>query len=418
MNVYPPFKNKLENFSEEQLIKVLISFKDLSNREKFIKKYDQLKILGKFDLIPSILVNLKKEKIISFEKEELIKLIEEDQVIFPSILDVIEILELNDYKNSEISYSGKNVKVGIIDDGINRKSAAISHISLQKYALYGKEKFAKEEVEKSNISHATIIASIISNRFIDVNDNYIGIAPNVNIFDFDISNSNQEFTFYHILNIIDKIYKEKINLDILFITFTTKDSSDGNDLLSLACDLLVEKKIIVITSAGNYGPNPYTIGSPGAAKKVITIGALTKELDVANFSGRGPTLDERIKPDLCFPGSNITVPIDSNLRLKVSGTSVSTAIAVGIIALIKEYDPNITYDALLSLLNRSSMDLNHEKNAQGLGIVKVSDIFGNLDLFHEKLIPYNYLVKKSLRLSIEFLILLLIFFYFFYFFRI
>jgi serine protease AprX len=334
------------------------------------------------------------------------------------MLDVIEILELNDYKNSEISYSGKNVKVGIIDDGINRKSSSISHISLQKYALYGKEKFAKEKDEKSKVSHATIIASIITNRFIDINNNYIGIAPNVNIFDFDISNSNQEYTFCHILNIIDKIYKEKINLDILFITFTAKDSSDGNDLLSLACDLLVEKEVIVITPAGNYGPKPYTIGSPGAAKKVITVGALTKELDMANFSGRGPTLDERIKPNLCFPGSNITVPIDSNLRLKVSGTSVSTAIAVGIIALIKEYDPNIKYNALLNLLNRSSMDLNHEKNAQGLGIIKVPDLFSNLDLFHEKLIPYNYLVKKSLRLSIEFLILVLILFYFFYFFRI
>lgn len=418
MNVYRPFKNKLENLSEDQQFGVIISFEDLSNREKFIKKYNQLKILGKTDFIPSILVNLDKEQINNYEKEELIKNIEENQNLYPAMLDVIEILELDEYKNSEISYSGKNIKVGIVDNGINKKLSAISNISLKKYTMYEKEKIVKEKDGKSEITHATIMASIISNRFEGSDRKYIGIAPNVSIFDFDISNSNQEYSFYHILNVFDKIDKEKINLDILFISLTTKNSSDGKDLLSLACDLLAEKEIIVICPAGNYGPNPYTIGSPGAAKKVITIGALTKELDVANFSGRGPTLDERTKPDLCFPGSNIIVPITNNLRLKVSGSSVSAAICVGIIALVKEYDPSISYDGLMDMLNDSSIDLQYKKNAQGLGTVKVSHLFTKLDLFHEKLVPYNYLIKKSLKISIEFLILLIILFYFFYFFRI
>ncbi len=418
MNVYRPFKNKLENLSEDQQFGVIISFEDLSNREKFKKKYNQLKILGKTDFIPSILVNLDKEQINNYEKEELIKNIEENQNLYPAMLDVIEILELDEYKNSEISYSGKNIKVGIVDNGINRKLSAISNISLKKYTMYEKEKIVKEKDGKSEITHATIMASIISNRFESSDRKYIGIAPNVSIFDFDISNSTQEYSFYHILNVFDKIDKEKINLDILFISLTTKNSSDGKDLLSLACDLLAEKEIIVICPAGNYGPNPYTVGSPGAAKKVITIGALTKDLDVANFSGRGPTLDERTKPDLCFPGSNIIVPITNNLRLKVSGSSVSAAICVGIIALVKEYDPSISYDGLMDMLNDSSVDLQYKKNAQGLGTVKVSHLFTKLDLFHEKLVPYNYLIKKSLKISIEFLILLIILFYFFYFFRI
>ena len=37
MNVYRPFKNKLENLSEDQQFGVIISFEDLSNREKFKK---------------------------------------------------------------------------------------------------------------------------------------------------------------------------------------------------------------------------------------------------------------------------------------------------------------------------------------------------------------------------------------------
>ncbi|MDX1798128.1 MAG: S8 family serine peptidase, partial [Candidatus Lokiarchaeia archaeon] len=353
MNVYPPFKDKLEILSEDQIFSVLVSFDDLSNRDKFIKKYNRLDIISKFDFIPSILVNLKKEQIFNYESEALIKQIEENQIVYPAMLDVNKILELDDYKKSEISYTGKNVKVGIIDNGINEKIPALSKVSLKKFKLYDVEKPIKENGE---ISHGTVMASIISNRFEDSDGNYIGIAPNVKIYDFDISNSHQEHSFNDILRVFDKICEEQINLDIIFISLTTKNSSDGKDLLSLACDLLSDKNIIIVCPSGNFGPNYYTIGSPGAAKKVITIGALDKELSISNFSGRGPTLDKRKKPDLCFPGSNILVPITNDLRLNVSGTSVATATGVGVIALIKEYDSNITHDLLMDLFNKSKID--------------------------------------------------------------
>ncbi len=223
MNIYTPFKSKLETHSEDQQFRVIISFEKISDREKFIRKNDQLEIIGKIDFIPSILVILKKEQIINYEKEDLIKNIEEDQVVYPAMLDVIEILELNDYKNSEISYSGKNVKVGIIDNGIDRNISALSNKLIIKYLMHEKERSVIEKSVNNGISHATIMACIISNRFEDIESNYIGIAPNVSLFDFDISNSQQEYSFYQILNVFDKIYEEKIDLDILFISLTTKD---------------------------------------------------------------------------------------------------------------------------------------------------------------------------------------------------
>jgi serine protease AprX len=415
MNIYPPFKDKLEILSEDQICSVLISFDDLSNRDNFIKKNSYLDIHVKIEFIPSILVNLKKEQILNYESEELINRIEENQIVYPAMLDVIEFLELNEYKTSGISYTGKNVTVGIIDNGINEKIPALANVSFKKFRLNTKEQSIEESGE---ISHGTVMASIISNRFIDSKNNYIGIAPNVEIYDFDISNSHQEYFFSDILLIFDKIYKEHVNLDILFISLTTKTSSDGKDLLSLACDLLSDKRIIIISPAGNFGPKTYSIGSPGAARKVITIGAFNKELEITNFSGRGPTLDERTKPDLSFPGSSIVVPINDDLRLKVSGTSVATAIGVGVIALIKEYNPNICHDDLIDLLNKARIDLEYDANAQGLGTVKVLKLFKNLGLYQDKFVPYNYLIKKALKLTGEFFILFIFLFYLFYFFRI
>lgn len=411
MSIYSLFKKKIEDFPENQQFRVIISFEDLSNRDQFINKYKNLEIFGKFDFIPSVCTNLKKKQIYNYEKEELINQIEEDQKLYLSMLDIIEILELDDYKNSHISYTGKNINVGIVDDGINKNNSPLSK------NLKREEKIIEIKKIERKITHGTIMASIISNQFKDIDDNYIGIAPDVNFIDCSISNPNQEYYFSSVLNVFDKISKEKIHIDILLISYSTKDPSDGKDMLSLACNLLVDNGLIIVSPAGNFGPKSYTIGSPGAAQKVITVGSLTKGLTIPNFSGRGPTLDERSKPDLCLPGSNIVVPLSNNLRVKVTGSSVSASIGIGIIALIKEFDPQISYNEILDLIKKSRLDLNYEPTAQGLGTVKITELFKTLDLFHEKLIPYNYLIRKSIKVSIEFLILLLFLFYLFFLFR-
>jgi len=66
MNVYPLFRKKFDNKPNNFQFKVIISFEDLSNRDTFIKQNENLKILEKFNLIPSIVVNLEKEKIINW----------------------------------------------------------------------------------------------------------------------------------------------------------------------------------------------------------------------------------------------------------------------------------------------------------------------------------------------------------------
>ena len=45
-----------------------------------------------------------------------------------------------------------------------------------------------------------------------------------------------------------------------------------------------------------------SIGSPGAARHAITVGATNAHGKLCRFSSRGPTLDGRFKPDLVAPG--------------------------------------------------------------------------------------------------------------------
>ena len=223
MNIYSLFQKKLEKHSNDQQFKVLISFENLSNREKFIEKYQDLKILSKFDFIPSISVNLKKAQIINFEEEKLINQIEEDQKLYLSILEVLEILQIDDYKNSQISYEGNQINVGILDDGINQDFPSISKLSVR-------ERIKNIKFQQNEITHGTIMASIIANQFKDIHNNYIGIAPNVNIYDLNLPQTNKEYYISTVLEIFEKINKAKIIIDILLISLTTRDPSDGKDL--------------------------------------------------------------------------------------------------------------------------------------------------------------------------------------------
>ncbi|MHA2037342.1 MAG: S8 family serine peptidase [Promethearchaeota archaeon] len=408
--IYSLFLNKIENQKEistkdKKKYKVIISFSDTSKRDSFLSRNKDIKSINKFDFIPAFTACLEKEQILKLNKEDSIKQVEEDQRLYLSMIEVSEIIELNKYKKSQISYTGKNVKLGIVDNGINSSFQAISNVS----RIHAN----KLNKNSTDITHGTLMASIIANQFRSIEDNYIGIAPDVEITDFDISNSTNDYYFSNILGVLELITKENIKLDVLLVSLTTSEPSDGKDILSLACNLLADHGIIIVSPAGNNGPNSCTIGSPSAASKVISFGGVTKELLLNKFSAKGPTIDDRIKPDFCFPGSDVKIPLSDELTVKVTGTSVAAAIGTGLISLIKDHKADLTTDELFEILKKSCKDLNLDNFSQGYGMPNIVEIFKKMNLFHERILPYNVLVKKAVKMSVEFFILFLIIYFLF-----
>ncbi|MBC8183765.1 S8 family serine peptidase [candidate division KSB1 bacterium] len=129
--------------------------------------------------------------------------------------------------------------------------------------------------------------------------------------------------------------------------------------------------------------NAYTVGMSGDAKGVITVGASTNRatwMDVngttqspqeshvtvgslADFSSKGPTLDNRIKPEIVAPGhyvasalSSSNTPEDNTVVLMggkhivYSGTSMSSPVVTGAVALLLEKNPNFTNAQIRSQL--------------------------------------------------------------------
>ncbi|MFO7650080.1 MAG: S8 family serine peptidase [bacterium] len=103
-----------------------------------------------------------------------------------------------------------------------------------------------------------------------------------------------------------------------------------------------DKWFTLVWAAGNFGRGTYNIGHPACAKSALTVGACgngTAAREVPDFTSRGPTRDERTKPDLVSPGRTVfTVYGDSacNYRSR-NGTSFSAPGVSAALALVRQY---------------------------------------------------------------------------------
>ncbi|MEM6773323.1 MAG: S8 family serine peptidase [Pseudomonadota bacterium] len=110
--------------------------------------------------------------------------------------------------------------------------------------------------------------------------------------------------------------------DVLVFKSAGNDRNDGPDCASggTRCD-------------GDY----LSIGHVGNSKNIVTVCALSDTDTMTSFSSWGPTLDGRVKPDLCANGSNLESTGLGNSYYRSSGTSMSSPSAAGASALLREF---------------------------------------------------------------------------------
>ena len=104
-------------------------------------------------------------------------------------------------------------------------------------------------------------------------DDMSGIAPgawlgNYNVFPGVVENARSE----DILNAVEAAVND--GMDVLNLSLGGAYHGN-NDLLAKGLDTAVAAGVVVVTSAGNEGPGGFTIGSPGRARDIITVGAST-----------------------------------------------------------------------------------------------------------------------------------------------
>jgi subtilase family serine protease/subtilisin family serine protease len=132
--------------------------------------------------------------------------------------------------------------------------------------------------------------------------------------------------------------------------------------------------IFVSFAAGNDGPDPGSVRSPGTYAESFAVGATDVLDEIAFFSARGPSVcDGTVKPNVAAPGVDVLSSFPGGYAA-FSGTSMAAPHVTGAVAVLRSIDPTLTVSELESLLTQGVLDL---------GVAGPDDDFGagRLDLF-------------------------------------
>ncbi len=106
------------------------------------------------------------------------------------------------------------------------------------------------------------------------------------------------------------------------------------------------QEYVIVFAAGNDGSGANTVGEPGTAKNVITVGAAenvnpfggadgcgiddtgaNNANDIISFSSRGPTSDGRKKPDIMAPGTHVSAGVAQASIASPTGSGTGAQLA-------------------------------------------------------------------------------------------
>jgi hypothetical protein len=208
----------------------------------------------------------------------------------------------------------------------------------------------------STASHATHVAGSVGGDGANSGGQYRGMAPGCNLVSFKYEECDP-YCLYNSPQDIEGNYGTAITMygaDLATNSIGSNIASNGYncdwegdyELVSELVDNIVRGSLgtpfIVVFAAGNErgngrcGTTYSTMGVPAGAKNIITVGATDDYDDITYFSSWGPTDDGRTKPEVCAPGLNIYSTLPGNTYGNMSGTSMSTPITSGCIALVLE----------------------------------------------------------------------------------
>jgi subtilisin family serine protease len=274
-------------------------------------------------------------------------------------------------------YTGKGVKVAVVDTGIDASHPDFAGRILKTVDFTGQ---GVDDID----GHGTHVAGIVGGSGIASRYTYQGVAPGCSLLiaksvpkDPKLGRSSW------VVQGIEWAVKQGAQVINISLGVSQWVSGDGSDALSKACDAAVAKGACVCVAAGNDGPERATINDPGSSPLVITVGSTNKDDSVSSFSSHGPTLDRRLKPDVCFPGMNITSARarhgtrgTSGYYVINSGTSMAAPHASGACALLLEANPESTPQDVKAHLMALAEDIGDDATAQGAGRVALDAAFG------------------------------------------
>lgn len=154
--------------------------------------------------------------------------------------------------------------------------------------------------------------------------------------------------------------------------------SNGETAYDQALNNLANEGVVAVVAAGNagyYGTG--TIGTPGTAQDVITVGATDYCMDYrATFSSIGPVnrTSPYVKPDLMAPGVGIVSAYPNGQYAVMDGTSMATPGVAGAVALMLAGNDTLTPAQVKETLMDTAVHIREDGTA--LATPELNNLYG------------------------------------------
>ncbi len=269
----------------------------------------------------------------------------------------------------KLATAGNGMKIGIIDDGIDKTHPYFSArgYRMPKGFPKGRKSFTSAKVIVARAfapktpkwrnasrpfdplysAHATHVAGIAAgnHRTKARGSRISGVAPRAYLGNykaltiptpgFGLNGNSPE-----IVAAIEAAVRD--GMDVINLSLGEAEIEPGRDIVAAALDGAAAAGVVPVVAAGNsFGDlGAGSISSPGTSERAITVAAETEpDRTIAGFSSGGPTpLSLRMKPDVTAPGVDVlsSVPRRVGTWQFFSGTSMATPHVAGAAALLRQ----------------------------------------------------------------------------------
>ncbi|MBT2291454.1 S8 family peptidase [Paenibacillus albidus] len=288
--------------------------------------------------------------------------------------------------------TGKGVNIAILDTGVFPHPDLTQPINrilaFKDFVNYRKRPY-------DDHGHGTHIAGDAAGNGWASKGKYTGTAPEAGIVGVKVLDQYGDGFDSTIIKGIEWCIAERkrLKLRILSMSFGgPADTSFEDDFFCQAVEKAVKTGLVVVISAGNSGPRPRSIESPGISPSAITVGAVDDRRTLQQgddrmipYSSRGPARGGKKKPDIVAPGKSIIslrapgslLALDltqkriSKQYFAMSGTSVSTPIVAGAIAQLIQSRPSLSPRQIKTILKKNAFRLGMKPNTAGSGEINM-----------------------------------------------
>lgn len=331
----------------------IVLFRDAVNKQ--VIETSGGTIIEEYKNIPAVKVSINEEKILSLKSNSEILLIEDEQKVEKSgqIVDW-GVTAIQSQKAWNNHYTGKNVKIAIMDSGIS------PHEDLK---IAGGKSFVSYTASyKDDSGHGTHVAGIVGaqNNGLGI----VGVAPDARLYALKVLDKNGQGYLSDMISAIDWAITN--HMDILNLSL---GSMEPSYVLERALNKAYKSGMLIVAAGGNEGTstgNGDNVAYPAKYPAVVAVSAVDQNKVRGSFSATGNAIE------FSAPGVGIVSTHLDNKYVSYSGTSMATAFVTGSLALLKEMYPDLSVTALREKLGRNALDVGASGKDPwyGLGLVQ------------------------------------------------